>query len=147
MYFRIDNDIIDKYGSELGAYGLAVYMCLARFTNADGLSWPSYETIAKRTGISRKQVIREVKKLEDLDLIEVTPQFNPETKENRSNLFALTRDSQSPPPRDSQSPPRDYKSPRSKLKKDPSTKVEGRRNYQPNYEETGEKKKYSVDFA
>lgn len=145
MYFRVDNEIIDKYGEQLGAYGLAVYMCLARFTNQEMVSWPSYETIAKRTGISRRKVITEVAKLVELGLVEVTPQYNPETKEHRSNLFTLTSASYAPPPSAQHAPPDAQRTP-NKYKRRSISPKKKERSYQPDYAET-DRKKYSVDFA
>src|SRR3954454_9304538 len=63
-YFTIDNELLDRCGAELGPYGLAVYMALARFANQDNACWPSLATIAQRTGMSRRQVIREIAKLQ-----------------------------------------------------------------------------------
>jgi hypothetical protein len=84
----IDNELLDHYGSRLGPYGLAVYMALARFANQDGACWPSLSTIARKTGMSRPQVIREIAKLKDVSLIAVEHQVN--TKgEYSSNIYVL----------------------------------------------------------
>lgn len=118
-FFTIDNILLDQYGKRLGAYGLAVYMALCRFANRQSECWPSYQTIAERVGMSRRQVIREIKKLETLGLIAVQPQYDEHTGEQRSNLYILLEvcapqsegddsqsrgnDSQSPPPTDTRS--------------------------------------------
>lgn len=132
-WFKVENDIIDKHGAELGAYGLAVYMCISRFINQEGVAWPSYETIAKRTGISRRKVISEVQKLVDLGLVEVTQQFNPHTGEHRSNLFSLPSASYAPPPNAHPASPSEPRTPRKRLKKDysPSNVKEEKKSYQP----------------
>ena len=87
-FFTLDNALFDQYGSQLKAHGLAVYVALARFVNQDGACWPSLATIAKRTGMSRMQVIREIGKLQELRLIAVEHQQG-EKGEYRSNIYIL----------------------------------------------------------
>ena len=36
-FFTIDNACLDRFGAELGPYGLAVYIALARFANQESL--------------------------------------------------------------------------------------------------------------
>src|SRR5215212_7713290 len=87
-FFTIDNELVDRYGAQLKAHGLAVYMALARFANHDGACWPSLATIAKRTGMSRMQVIRELAKLQALGLIAIAHQCGT-NGEHRANLYTL----------------------------------------------------------
>ena len=87
-FFTIDNELLDRYGDELGPYGLAVYMALARFANQEGSCWPSLATIARKTGMSRPQVIREIAKLKALALIAVEHQIG-KKGEHTSNLYIL----------------------------------------------------------
>jgi hypothetical protein len=87
-FFTIDNALLDQYGAQLKAHGLAVYIALARFVNQDGTCWPSLSTIANRTGMSRMQVIREIAKLQELRLIAVEHQCG-EKGEHRANLYIL----------------------------------------------------------
>lgn len=110
-YLRVDNVLYDRFGAVLGPYGLAVYMALCRYVNQDSECYPSYATIARGTGMSRRQVIREVAKLGVLGVIAI--EHRVESKRHTSNIFILldTSDSQSPPlvtpshhPSDSQSP-------------------------------------------
>ena len=93
-FLRVYNDLYDNFGPQLGPYGLAVYMALCRYANQDSECWPSYNTIAGGTGMSRRQVIREISKMEDLRIIAV------ERNQHTSNVFTLldTSDTQSPPP-------------------------------------------------
>ena len=100
-FLRVDNTLYDRYGAELGPYGLAVYMALCRYTNQDSECWPSYGKIAKGTGMSRRQVIREVAKMEHLQIIAI------ERNHHTSNVFILldTSDTQSPPPVTHSHPP------------------------------------------
>lgn len=87
-FFMIDNEVIDHYGAQLKPTGIATYTGLARFANREGECFPSQTTLAKRLGMSRMQVNREIKKLEQLHLIEVKPQFGPHG-EQRANLYIL----------------------------------------------------------
>ncbi len=48
-----------------------VLLKLADNANDEGICWPSMNTVAKYTGISRRAVITHIKKLEELGLIEV----------------------------------------------------------------------------
>jgi hypothetical protein len=131
-YLRVYNDLYDRFGSTLGPYGLAVYVALCRYADQDSECYPSYNTIAKGTGMSRKQAIREVAKMEKLGLIEV------ERNQHTSNVFVLldTRDTQSPLPGTTSPSPRDTQSPKQDLiKKNTrrgSDKKEGsKKNYRP----------------
>lgn len=110
-YLRVDNVLYDRFGAVLGPYGLAVYMALCRYVNQDSECWPSYATIAKGTGMSRRQVIREVSKLELLNVIAI------ERNQHTSNVFILldTSDSQSLPPVTHSHSPSDSQSPKQSL--------------------------------
>lgn len=70
-YLRVDNALYDRYGAVLGPYGLAVYLALCRYVNQDSECWPSFATIAKGTGMSRRKVIYEIQRLEHLGIIAV----------------------------------------------------------------------------
>lgn len=131
-FLRVDNDVYDRFGAQLGAYGLAAYVALCRYANQDSECWPSYATIAKGTGMSKRQVMREVAKLEALKIIAV------ERNQHTSNVFILldTSDTQSLPPVTHSHSPSDTQSPkqspinkvthRGLNKKDP-----GKKNYRP----------------
>ncbi len=43
---------------------------LGEWANADGVCWPSHDTIAKRVGVGRRQVIRIIEQLEALGVVE-----------------------------------------------------------------------------
>ena len=87
-FFTIDNALIDRYGAQLKAHGLAVYTVLARFADRAGECFPSQATIAKRTGMSRMQVSREIDQLKRLQLIAVEAQHGPQG-EQIANLYIL----------------------------------------------------------
>jgi hypothetical protein len=127
-YLRVYNDLYDRFGAELGPYGLAVYMALCRYANRDSECWPSHETIAKGTGMSRRQVIREVAKLERLQVIAI------ERSKHTSHVYILldTCDTQSHLPRDTQSHPCDTQSHKQDLiKKNTSNISNKKEGYRP----------------
>lgn len=135
-YFTIDNVLLDIYGERLTPYGIAAYACLARFANSDQQCWPSMETIAKRTGMSSRHARRMIGLLAELNIISITPQYNPQTKEHTSNLYTLLdivggTDSESVGGTDQQSAPSDQQSHRTKPKKKGHTKEDKKKDYRP----------------
>jgi hypothetical protein len=83
-YLKVYNDLFDKFGPTLGPYGLAAYMALCHHAdNETSECYPSYNTIARETGMSRRKVIYEIQKMEKLKIIEV------ERNQHTSNVFAL----------------------------------------------------------
>jgi hypothetical protein len=73
---RIDNEIIDDYLPRIGTYGYTIYSVIKRHLNQkSGQCNPSYATIARKIGIDRGTVIRYVKKLKALGLIEPDLRF------------------------------------------------------------------------
>ncbi len=88
-WYTIDNVLLDVYGAQLGPHGIAVYNALARCADGDSKCWPGHAYIANLTGMSTKQVGREIDKLAGLHIIRVTPRYNPETKVHSSNLYTL----------------------------------------------------------
>ena len=82
-YLKVYNDLYDNYGAELGPYGHAVYVALCRYANQDSECWPSFATIARGTGMSRRKVIYEVQKLERLGIIAI------ERAERKPSTFIL----------------------------------------------------------
>lgn len=70
-WFRVPNTLIDNYGRVLGASGIAVYCVLSRHANnMTRKAFPSHNQIARKLGISRKTVMRKIKKLQEIGLIE-----------------------------------------------------------------------------
>lgn len=130
-YLRVDNDLYDRFGSQLGPYGLAVYMALCRYVNQDSECWPSYATIAKGTGMSKRKVIYEVKKLERLQVIAI------ERNQHTSNVFILldTSAQHAPPPVHSMHPPSAQHAPKqsliNKVTHRGMNKKDGSKNYRP----------------
>jgi Helix-turn-helix domain len=73
---RIDNSIIDDLASQIGIYGLGIYVAIKRHLNQKtGDCFPSYKTIAKKLHIDRGTVIRYVKKLKAFNLLDPQLRF------------------------------------------------------------------------
>ena len=68
--FFVDNTIIDNHGQALGAYGIAVYATLCRFANRETQDcFPSHAAVAKKLGISERQVQRVMNVLREEGLV------------------------------------------------------------------------------
>lgn len=89
-WFHIDNALLDDFGAAIGAYGVAVYAALARHADAKGVCFPSYQGIADKLGISRRQVIRTVAVLVERGLIRVQTRRPPGKRPQ--NVYVLTDD-------------------------------------------------------
>lgn len=88
-YFQVPNDIFEI---GLDKHELLVYIYLARCGNQCSASFPSYNTIAKKTGISRRKVIECVKSLEEKQLLMKERRYDFEKLEYYSNLYRLEHD-------------------------------------------------------
>lgn len=74
-YF-IDNTFIKNWGAKLGPHCIAVYNVLVMHANADDqTAYPSFQTIADLTGMSRRQVMREIEKLEANNIIAIKKNY------------------------------------------------------------------------
>ncbi|MBK7202494.1 helix-turn-helix domain-containing protein [Candidatus Amarolinea dominans] len=61
----IDNEVVDRFGPQIGAYGLAVYAVLARFAdNRTRVAFPAIPTIAALLKLGRTTVVAAIKSLE-----------------------------------------------------------------------------------
>lgn len=87
-FYIIDNELIDVYGEKIGPYGVAVYNALIRFAGRKENTFPTYETIAKRTGMSRIQAIRTVAALIEAGLISKEKRRN-KVGGSTSNLYTI----------------------------------------------------------
>lgn len=63
---RIDNDLRK---ARLGAYPKLLFTILRTYTDARGMCWPSFQTLADDMEVSRSTVVRAMKKLEDECLV------------------------------------------------------------------------------
>ncbi len=82
------------YAAKVGPYGIAIYAALAMHAdNYTQEAWPSYNTLADLTGMSRRQVIRKVAELAELNLVAIETRINSK-KFYDSNVIALLDDSE-----------------------------------------------------
>lgn len=85
-YFQVPNDIFEI---GLDKHELLVYMYLARYGNQGNTSFPSYNKIAEKTGMSRRKAIDCVKSLEKKKLLIKEKRYNYERQENYSNIYRV----------------------------------------------------------
>jgi hypothetical protein len=76
------------FGIDLPCAKKMVLVALADMSDQNGECWPSQSTLAKRCGLARETVNREIKALAKLGLIESTPRLH-DTGAARSSLYKL----------------------------------------------------------
>ena len=86
--FIVDDAVVDILGDHIGAYGLAVYMALARYADRHGDCYPSLRTLSRKLSVSRPTVVKTLKKLEACGLISITPRATARG-DFTSNMYAL----------------------------------------------------------
>jgi len=97
----VSDDILDN--SAVGKMELLVFLALCRFTNKEGICYPSLQTIAKKARCDRRSVIRSIAKLEELGYILKQKNYDNEKRKYSSNVYEIVdnprggSDSQSPP--------------------------------------------------
>ena len=92
-YF-VDNILIDTYGPLLGPYGIAAYNVILRHSNPRGFgAFPSYATVARKTGMGIGTVKGRIQQLVKLGLIEVYPRYRSNGAQTSNGFVVLD-----PPP-------------------------------------------------
>ena len=95
-FYIVDNDLIDRYGPVIGAYGVAVYNLIARYADNNGENaFPSYPTIAKKLGMSRTKVVQTIELLVSLGLIKKEQRVD-EAGDLTSNLYTIVHPGSTP---------------------------------------------------
>jgi Helix-turn-helix domain len=95
---RIDNSIIDEHTPKIGLAGLGLLALIKRYLNQKtGQCNPSYKTLARKAGVDRSTIIRYVKKLKALSLIDPKLQFK-EDGSPTSNQYNFPYPSSGTPP-------------------------------------------------
>lgn len=90
-FFIVDDEVIDEFGPLIGPLGVAIYNVLAKHANKSGASsFPSYQTIADKLGISRTTAINGVKILIENKLIKKEPRFD-DSGDSASNNYKILR--------------------------------------------------------
>lgn len=83
-WFHVFKDMIDNGDvAKMGAHAVTVYLVIKSHTNfSTGRSFPALETIAVKSGMSERQVMRELKTLEEHGYIS-------KEKSGRHNIYTL----------------------------------------------------------
>lgn len=87
----IDNAVVLEHGAALGAAGLAVYVGLASYANAEHKAWPGLRGLSKRLGIGQATIVRAIAKLESLGLVTVERQQTAHGDRD-TNRYVLVRE-------------------------------------------------------
>ncbi len=69
-YTFVLNKTLDELGPRLGGDAILIYLRLLRYANSDGLAWPSTPRIARETGVHKTTVIRKMKLLREVGLVQ-----------------------------------------------------------------------------
>lgn len=86
-FFIIENRI---FNYELTPYEFTVYAAIVLHVNQEtDCAWPSMARLEKITGISKPTIIKSIARLEELKLITVERDYNPETKQYHVNHYYL----------------------------------------------------------
>lgn len=70
-WFRIDDEIIEVYGPQIGAHGVAVYAALCKHAGKDESSHPGLRLLCEKLKIGRKKLLDTLAKLKEVGLIEI----------------------------------------------------------------------------
>lgn len=95
-WFWVDNDVLERYGATIGAYGVTVYCELAHHANAEGQSFPSIRHMAEEYGISRTTVQAALRTLEAAGLVRIEQRID-KSGDRTSNLYTLLAPGGGPP--------------------------------------------------
>ena len=88
FWFWMDNALLDEYGPRIGAYGIAVYACLAHYADGKGQAFPSFRTMSNLLRISQATLLRSLRCLEEEGLI-VREQRQNAQGDKDSNIYTL----------------------------------------------------------
>lgn len=87
-YILVETDLLDRY-EEFDIYERMTYIVLLRFANSNTMScYPSYDTLAKYVGCSKRKVIEVIKSLEAKEVVRVTKRKT-DKGDNTSNLYEV----------------------------------------------------------
>jgi hypothetical protein len=73
----------------LGKAALLVLCALGTYSDRDGWSWPSISTLANRIRVSRRHISNGLRQLEQLNYIEIKPQYDKAGKQHTSRYRVL----------------------------------------------------------
>lgn len=89
-WFWMNKSLVDNYGSQIGAIGLAVYAILARCANDEGHAFPSVRYIARLLDLSTNTVIKHLRTLQKHRLITITLRRDPAGDRDTTEYVLLT---------------------------------------------------------
>lgn len=88
-WFWIDNIILERYGAEIGPYGIALYCALCKYaSNETQTSYPSQASLGKLLGMTPPTVRAALKKLVECGLVEYEHRAS-DTGARTSNMYYL----------------------------------------------------------
>lgn len=90
-WFYLDNEYLNGIGKNLGPIGIAVYVSLCRHADNEQKCFPSQETIAKEIGAGVRSVRNYLKKLEELNIIQLEKVRTAEGKWLNNTYFLLDK--------------------------------------------------------
>lgn len=70
-WFYLDNQYFNGYSHFFGATGTAIYVALCRHAGTNQTCFPSQDYLSMKLGVSRRTIIRYLKKLEEWNIIAV----------------------------------------------------------------------------
>lgn len=88
-YFQVPNAVFEV---GLDKHEILVYVYLARCGNHGNRAFPSYNTIAKRCGISRRKAIETVQSLEGKGLLKKEVRYDASNEKHYSNVYIVNHD-------------------------------------------------------
>ena len=86
-FYWIENRVLLDYGSRMGMAGIAVYNVLAYHADERRRSFPSYATIRRYTGMSRKTIAGALKTLVELGLLKIRRRLR--GRQRQCNVYTL----------------------------------------------------------
>lgn len=72
-WFRLDDEIIEDFGPEIGVHGIAVYAALCKHADKEENSHPGLRLLCEKLRIGRKKLLDTLAELERVGLIEIEP--------------------------------------------------------------------------
>lgn len=83
-WFRIDDELIEVYGPEIGVHGIAVYAALCKHADKEESSHPGLRLLCEKLKIGRAKLLKTLAKLEAVGLISIEP-----GDRNNVNVYTL----------------------------------------------------------
>jgi replication initiation and membrane attachment protein DnaB len=72
-WFRVDDELIEVYGPEIGVHGIAVYAAICKHADSKEESKPGLRRLCAKLKIGREKLLKTLAKLEEVGLISIEP--------------------------------------------------------------------------